>query len=65
MDTKKLKNLMAKKGFTVRGLAKAAGVPRNTIQLKLSNPKRKTTLKSVGKIAAALGVEPVDLLEDE
>ena len=37
---------------------------KNVIQLKLSNPQRRTTLKSVGKIAAALGVEPVDLLED-
>lgn len=61
MDVFKVKTLMAKQGLTTQELSKRAGVAYNVIYLALHG-RRKTTLVSIGKIAAALGVEPAEIM---
>lgn len=64
MDVFKLKVLMAKKGLSAQELCRRAGLSYNVVFLALHN-RKKTTLASIGKIAAALGVEPAEIMIKE
>ena len=61
VDTTKLKKLREKHGFSVRGFAKEAGVSTETVY-SVEHGKRQPSMKTLGKIAQALGVNPRDLL---
>lgn len=61
MDVFKVKTLMAKQGLTTQELSKRAGVAYNVIYLALKG-RKKTTLVSIGKIAAALGVDVTEIM---
>lgn len=62
MNIKKVKALMAKQQLTQKALAEKAGVALNVLQLGL-NGKRKTSVKCIGRIASALGVEAEEIME--
>ncbi len=64
MDVKRLKALIAKKQIRIAELADRAGVSQDVIY-KLLSGHRNPTLKTVGKLAAALDVEPGELLKGE
>ena len=64
MDVFKVMALMAKQGLTTQELSKRAGVAYNVIYLALKG-RKKTTLVSSGTIAAALGVEPAEIMVKE
>ena len=64
MDVFKVMALMAKQGLTTQELSKRAGVAYNVIYLALKG-RKKTTLVSIGNIAAALGVEPAEIMVKE
>ena len=61
MDVFKVKALMAEQGLTTQELSKRAGVAYNVIYLALKG-RKKTTLVSIGKIAAALGVDVTEIM---
>lgn len=63
IDVKKLYRLTAKKQMTMTELVKKAGI---SFQI-LGSIKRgwRSTTKTVGRLAAALGVEPEEILKDE
>lgn len=62
MNTKKVRALMAKQQLTQKALAKKAGVALNVLQLGLSG-KRKTSVKCIGRIAAALDVDVEEIMD--
>ncbi len=57
----KLKELRGARGFSVRGLAREASVSTETVY-SVEHGKRQPNLKTLGKLARALGVNPEDLL---
>ena len=63
-DTIALKCLIAKRQYTICALAQKAGISPDVIYKALAG-KRKPTLATIGKIAAALGIEPEELLKEE
>lgn len=64
MDVFKVKTMMAKQGLTTQELSKRAGVAYNVVYLALKG-RKKTSFVSIGKIAAALGVEPEEIMVKE
>ena len=64
MDIKKLKSLIAKRQLTISELAKMAGLSPDLI-CKVLAGKRKPNLSTIGKLATALEVDPIELLKDE
>lgn len=52
-----------KKGFTVSELAKAASLSKLTVGQILSSDRR-PNLKTAGKLARALGCDPMELLKE-
>ncbi len=63
INKRKVKFLMGSKLMTQLALAEASGVSRGTINMALL--KGSCSIKTVGKIAKALGVDPVDIIEIE
>jgi transcriptional regulator with XRE-family HTH domain len=55
----KLKELREAKGLSVRGLAREAGVSTETIY-SVEHGHRQPSVRTLGKIASALGVEVKD-----
>lgn len=64
MDVKRLKVLIAKQQLTIAALATKAGVSADVIYKTLAG-KRTPNLATVGKIAAALGVDPSELIQED
>lgn len=60
----KLGALMREKGIKEGELAEKAGVRRNTVRGLMRDANTRIDLIVVEKIAAALGVRPLDLLEE-
>lgn len=60
--SKKVSVLMAKRLWTQKALAEAAGTNRVTINNALL--KGSCSIQTAGKIAKALGVDPIDIIED-
>ena len=60
IDVKALRRAMAAQGFTVKGLAKAAGVSVPALNNWL-NKGRKPRIDTLGKLAKALGCDIYDL----
>ena len=58
-----LKYYRAKLGLSQRDLAKGAGVNRSHLASIESGMQPNTSLKTVEKLAAALGISPLDLLK--
>ena len=61
IDPTKPRELREKRGLSVRGLAKEAGISTETVY-SVEHGKRRPSMKTLGKIARALGVDPRDLL---
>ena len=63
VDERKLYEKVAEKQMTVRELVEKAGVTYQTI----ASIKRgwRSTTRTVGKLAAALGCKPADILKEE
>ncbi len=61
VNSQKLRELRANRGLSVRGLAKEAEVSTETVY-SVEHGRRQPSMKTLGKIARALGVDPVDLL---
>ncbi len=61
IDSKKLRKLREARGLSVRGLAKEAGISTETVY-SVEHGKRQPNLTTLGKLARALGANPVDLL---
>jgi transcriptional regulator with XRE-family HTH domain len=55
----KLKELRDARGFSVRGLAREAGVSTETVY-SLEHGRRQPSVTTLGKLASALGVEVKD-----
>ena len=53
---------LARNQWTVKNLAEAYGVTRNRINILLN--QREVSTVSAGKLAAALGVDVTEILED-
>jgi transcriptional regulator with XRE-family HTH domain len=62
VDGTKLKELREEQAFSVRDLAEEAGVSTDTITA-LEKGRRKAWPRNVRKLAAALGVEPRELMK--
>jgi transcriptional regulator with XRE-family HTH domain len=56
----RLKQLREDRGYSVRGLAREAGVSPETVY-SLEHGRRQPSVRTVGKLARALGVESKDL----
>ncbi len=56
----RLKKLREAKGLSVRGLAREAGISTETVY-SVEHGKRQPSVRTLGKIARALGVEAKDL----
>ncbi len=61
VNAAKLKELREARGLSVRGLAKKAEVSTETVY-SVEHGKRQPSMKTLDKIARALGANPVDLL---
>ncbi len=61
VNATKLKELREARGLSVRGLAKEAGISTETVY-SVEHGKRQPSMKTLDKIARALGANPVDLL---
>jgi transcriptional regulator with XRE-family HTH domain len=57
----RFKELRTGRGLSIRKLAEEAGVSTETVY-SLEHGRRQPTLRTLGKIARALGVEAKDLL---
>lgn len=64
LDVKKLQLMMAKKQLNIRELAQRSGLSENSISSFFSG-RRVPSIKSLGKLAAGLGVEVEELLQKE
>ncbi len=62
IDPTKIKELREARGLSVRGLAKEAGVSTETVY-SVEHGRRQPNLKTLGKLARALQVDPRDLLD--
>ena len=56
----KLRKLREDRGYSVRGLAREAGVSTETVY-SVEHGKRQPSVRTLGKLARALGVESKDL----
>ena len=63
VESNRIVKLMGKNLMTQIALAKAAGVSRATINSTLL--KGSCSIQTAGKIAKALGVDPVDIIGEE
>ena len=61
IDPTKIREFREKRGLSVRGLAREAGVSTETVY-SVEHGKRQPSLTTLGKIARALEVDPRDLL---
>lgn len=64
IDSSKLEISMARACLSIGDLSAKAGVPRATLS-QAKNGVRNPSPKTVGKIAAALGVDPAELVDLE
>ena len=62
VDGAKLKELREEQAFSVRDLAREAGVSTDTITA-LEKGRRNAWPRNVRKLADALGVEPIELMK--
>jgi len=60
VNTTRLRELRQARGLSIRGLAKEAGVSTETVY-SVEHGKRQPSVRTLGKIARALGVEVKDL----
>jgi XRE family transcriptional regulator, fatty acid utilization regulator len=60
MDPNKVRELRHKKGMTTRGLAGEAGISTETLNA-IEHGKRQVQVRTLAKVAKALGVEVKDL----
>lgn len=60
----KVKELAEERGFNQSSLSRAAGVSFLTIKRIYQQPDRDVSLRTLEKIAKALGVRVADLLEE-
>lgn len=60
----RLGRLMKDKGVTEADLSKQAGVARNTVRALARNASTRVDFETLEKIARALGVRPLELLEE-
>ena len=66
IDADKLRAAMMKKCFTQGGLAKEAGLSRQTIDDALKGRGYKNpNIKTIGRLCAALDVKPEDICKQE
>lgn len=63
LDVKALRRTIAAKGFTVAGLARAAGVSNPALNGWL-NHNKKPRLDTLGKLARALGVDIYEIAKE-
>lgn len=63
ISTRKIQSMMGAALMTQEKLAKAAGVSRATVNTALL--KGSCSTQTAGKIAKALGVDPVEIIEME
>jgi transcriptional regulator with XRE-family HTH domain len=61
---RRVRHLMAKKGFSLNHMADFSGIGRGRLSEILA-AKSSPTLRTVGKMADALGVGPADLLRED
>jgi putative transcriptional regulator len=59
IDSRKIKELRESKGMTTRVFAREAGISTETLNA-VEHGKRQPTVRTLGKIASALGVEVKD-----
>ena len=64
LDTKKVQLIMMKKLMNKCKLAKKAGLSNCAIY-QILNHSKNPNYKTIGKIAAALGVEPSEIVKEE
>ena len=64
VDGDKLRTMREDRFLSHRELAKIAGVSPTTVLNLETNPETTAQRRTVRKLAAALGVQPADLLED-
>jgi transcriptional regulator with XRE-family HTH domain len=64
IDPTKIKELRKARGFSVRGLAKEAEISTETVY-SVEHGKRQPSMKTLGKLARALEVDPRDLLSED
>ena len=62
-DYMELRNQMALHGLGLKALSEKSGVSIDTLT-RILNHGRKPTIVTIGKIAAALGISPKDLLKE-
>lgn len=62
LSREKINLQLARNQWTVKNLAEAYGVTRNRINILLN--QREVSTVSAGKLAAALGVDVTEILED-
>lgn len=64
IDGAKTMRRMMEQGFTVKGLAEAAGLSVSTVGQVISEKNnRRPNLRTAGKLARALGCDPMELLK--
>ena len=64
IDSAKVKSAMIAGCFSVRGLAKTAGLAENTIQKVLNRAGGRYNMRTLGKLAKALDVPASVLIKD-
>jgi DNA-binding Xre family transcriptional regulator len=60
-----IKEVAEGQGFSIRSLAKKAGLSYETVHLLWNNKQESATMKTLQRLAKALGVGVKDLIEDE
>jgi transcriptional regulator with XRE-family HTH domain len=60
INNTKLRKLREDRGYSVRGLAREAGVSTETVY-SVEHGRRQPSVRTLGKLARALGVEAKDL----
>lgn len=63
LDVKRLRVLMAEKGYNVASLARAAGIAACSVNLYVNHGTR-PRLDSLGRLAKALGVEVMEIVKE-
>ena len=65
IDSEKLRGVMLEKCFTQGGLAKEAGISRETVDNILKGKARKRpNIQTVGRLCRALGVNAAEILKE-
>ncbi len=60
ISSTKLRELREARGLSVRGLAREAGISTETV-FSVEHGRRQPSMRTLGKLAQALGVEATDL----